>query len=385
VPTAWAADSDKHQFTVGFEGGYVHVDTPLVSWLDGGLGKLRYDESTDGLYLYPAFMEYKGRVTHTLSFKGVLNYQPELSNKLDVTEAYFEFRPVPRSRWRTRWRLGAFYPHLTMENVDVAWTTPYTLSSSAINTWLAEEVRIIGLEGKLSRDFGELSNHRVSVEGGIFVMNDPAGGLLSSKGWSVHNRQTGIRGEVPFVFGDSYKPFKELDHNAGFYGGLQYQYARTLKVKVHHYDNHGDPYQGFSWSSTWSTQFDSVGLQLAMPADVGLIGQWMDGKTLWQGGDWAFDAWSLMLTRAFKRHRLSVRYDDFFLDIDMPGQPVADSDVGSAWTAAWLFNYSKEWRFGLEWVEIESTRPYFAFSGLPNTITESQVMASIRYLFTNKK
>ncbi|TDJ45490.1 MAG: hypothetical protein E2O52_06515 [Gammaproteobacteria bacterium] len=379
------AENDNHVFTLGIDGGYVTTDTPLASWTEGGLGKLRYDEDSDGVKLSHVFLDYRGRLTQTLNLKATLMYNPELSNKLDFTEAYFELRPIPQSRWRTRFRLGAFYPHLSMENVDNAWTSPYTLSSSTINTWLAEELRIIGAEGKVLRDFGKTSQHRVSFEGGVFWVNDPTGALLAAKGWSVHNRQSGIRAELPLHFGTTFEPFQELDDQAGFYAGTQYQYGRRIKLKYHHYNNHGNPKQGPEWGDTWLTYFDSAGLQLALPAKVGLIGQWLDGRTVWQDLDIGFDAWTVLLTRTFNKHRVSVRYEEFFMDKQASNWgPQQVLDDGQALTVAWLFSYSRSVRFGVEWINIESTRPQFVDAGFEPTIDENQLMLSIRYLLSNK-
>ena len=46
-------------------------------------------------------------------------------------------------------KAGAFFPTISLENDDIGWTSPYTLSASAINTWIGEELRTIGTEGTL--------------------------------------------------------------------------------------------------------------------------------------------------------------------------------------------------------------------------------------------
>jgi hypothetical protein len=51
LQSAVVAD-DRLQWTLGADGGWVITDTPLKSWVEGGWGKLRYDENTDGLNLY---------------------------------------------------------------------------------------------------------------------------------------------------------------------------------------------------------------------------------------------------------------------------------------------------------------------------------------------
>ncbi len=378
------AESDAHVLTAGIEGTLVNTSTPLTSWLEGGLGKLRNDETTDGLSLYHSFLNYSGRLTPTLNVKATLIYDPELSNGLDLSEAFLEFRPVPRTAWRTRFRLGAFYPHISMENIDVAWTSPYTLSSSTINTWLAEEVRPIGLEGRFGRNFGTSGQHGFNLEGAIFWLNDSAGALLAAKGWSVHDRQTGITSELPLRFGTTFEPFKQLDHRAGFYVGGEYRYGQRLMLRYHHYNNHGALKQDAAWGDTWHTFFDAAGLQLALPWNIGLIGQWIHGRTILQSRDAGFDTWSALLTRPFGKHRVSVRYDNFYLDQALASGGVRHLDTGSSWTVAWLFHPSDHLRFAVELLEIESTRPQFAQAGFPETVGEAQILFSIRFLLNHQ-
>jgi hypothetical protein len=73
------------------------------------------------------------------------------------------------------------------------------------------------------------------------------------------------------------------------------------------------------------TAFTHLGVQASLPAQIGLIAQWMSGRTDWiqgAGSDGTispfaefvrdeFDSRFLMLTRLVHgSHRVSVRYDD---------------------------------------------------------------------------
>ncbi len=64
---------------------------------------------------------------------------------VDVTEAWLEWRPVPQSAWRSNVKIGAFYPPVSLEHRAPGWSNPYTISSSALNTWVGEELRTIGV------------------------------------------------------------------------------------------------------------------------------------------------------------------------------------------------------------------------------------------------
>jgi hypothetical protein len=383
-----AVADDRLQWTLGADGGWVITDTPLESWVEGGWGKLRYDENTDGLNLYHAFADAQFRISSTVNVKATLNLNTDLSNRLDLLEGYVEWRPVPVTPWRLRFRLGAFYPHISMENIDVAWTSPYTLSFSAINTWLAEELRAIGGELNVSRRLGSRGQHTIGFEGAVFYKNDPTGALLGARGWAAHNRQSGINAVLPLPegppWGTEYEPFKELDHRVGYYGGVEYSYEKLIKFKYHHYDNRGDPNQGYSWGDTWETDFDAIGVQLSLPLQLGLLAQYMDGRTVWQGVDDGFTAWYLMLSRDFAGNRISVRYDDFLLAQRMADGSEVDLDDGDVWTVAWMYSYSKHLRFGIEWLQIKSTRPLVIAPELAPAVTENQFMTSVRIMLGNQ-
>jgi hypothetical protein len=42
-----------------------------------------------------------------------------------------------------------YFPQPSRENVDPLWSSPYTITLSALNTWIGEEVRLTGLEAAL--------------------------------------------------------------------------------------------------------------------------------------------------------------------------------------------------------------------------------------------
>jgi hypothetical protein len=70
----------------------------------------------------------------------------DVGGRLDVTEVYLDWKPFPKNGWRWRTKFGAFYPPVSLENRAAGWASGYSLSSSAINTWLGEEFRTIGAE-----------------------------------------------------------------------------------------------------------------------------------------------------------------------------------------------------------------------------------------------
>lgn len=392
--------ADGHEVTFGLEAGYVHVDG-YPAWTEGGFGKLRHDE--DGLSFNRAFADYRGRLTDTLDTHVVLEaYDDGVGSAIDYTEAYVEWRPVPRSSTRYRVKLGTFYPTLSLENTGAGWSSPYTLSSSAINTWIAEEIRTTGLDLSLSfrpESLGGAQTFSFNVT--AFGGNDPAGSLLSWKGWSVHDRQTRPSDDLPLpavpqlqpggMFGhqESWaEPLLELDREVGFFMNLEWQLGSRVLVRLSRYDNEADPEVFKRGQYAWLTKFDHVAVQATLPGDVGLFAQWMGGSTVmgpwlgeWYPVDAEYEAAYLMLTRSLGRHRVSARYDSFSVrDYDeIPGDD--NGEDGHAWTLAYQYRLNGHATLALEWLRIRSERPAFAYFDLPETATEEQLQAVLRLGF----
>ena len=99
APVMAQTDSPHH---VLFGADISYVDTSgYSSWTEGSVGKLRFDDSNDGLVLSRAFVDYEGRLSDTLNAKVALEiYDDDLGSPIDFTEAYLEWRPVPRSPCR---------------------------------------------------------------------------------------------------------------------------------------------------------------------------------------------------------------------------------------------------------------------------------------------
>lgn len=400
-----AEGDDRHVIEGAVDVSAISVSSPFTTWLDEGQGKLRFDEDDGPLEFSRAFLEYRGRLAPTLVAHGVLNIQDTKDQLLDLTEAYLEWRPVPRTPWRVRSRVGAFYPRLSLENVSAGWSSPYLLSSSAINTWIGEELRTVGGELRASRTLPDLPlAPEVSLEAAVFYANDPTGALLNTRGWSIGDRQTGITSALPLPAvpaiepwipveraPDGFEPFQEIDHRAGYYVGAEWRAGESFRIKFVHYDNHGDPEAEKNEEYAWDTSFDHVGVEFVLPGDVGVIGQWLDGKTQagedlgpWRVWDSGFDARFLLVTRAFGRHRLSARYDDFDVQPINDPDKYTNRDHGYAWTAGWLYEWSEHVRLGAEYLAIatehcETLQCAWVFNGLPRTSRQNQLQLSLRW------
>jgi hypothetical protein len=392
----------RYQLSTGVDINYVDV-SGLPSWTRGSVGKLRYDDS--GIMFTRAFADYGMHLTDTVKLHAALEaYGDDVGSAVDFTEAYLEWRPVPRSENRYRLKIGAFYPNISLENVSAGWSSPYTLSPSAVNTWVAEEIRTLGAELTLSRRPEFLGGrHTISLQVAVFLGNDLTGGLLAWKGWSVHDRQTRFGDELPlaalpqlqpgmsFERQDPYvAPFMEIDDDPGFYVNAEWTVGNRFLFRVMHYDNRTDPLALAPGQIGWYTEFDHVGLQARLPGDIDLIVQWMGGGTEWGpiiGDTHVVDAdfYSdfVLLSKSFDRHRISVRYDRFEVE-DNDQIPLDDnSEYGHAWTLAYRFDATDHVSLALEALEIFSYRDAWTYFGFEDEETETQLQLGLQLLFGN--
>jgi hypothetical protein len=361
-----------------------------TSFLDNGPGKFRFDEDHEGIQLgrlRAAWNQPLGEVF--AAHVAASTWDGDDKNPIDLTEAYLEYKPYPRAGWRSRVRLGAFYPPMSLENRAIGWETPYTITPSAISSWIGEEIRTVGLEGQfewLGTRRGQSFDFQLS--GALFGWNDPAGTMLADHGFALHDRQTTLFGRVGSVQTDATAPrkelFHEIDDRPGYYLGAQARYLDRAVLNVLHYDNRGDPKaQSVELRDmAWKTKFDAVALRVETGSDWTVLVQAMEGDTAIDPFRlllWEFDSRSAMVAKRWGRHMFAARYDAFEIEFDH--RPWwAGSEDGHAWTAAWTFERDDHWRFALEWLRVDSDVPArTADYGEPPFARETKVELSARY------
>lgn len=335
------------------------------SFLDGGWGKLRFDADDDGLNLGRARFAWRG------SPGGNWHANVDLSawslddhHIIDLTEAWMEWRPVPQSAWRSNLKVGAFYAPISLENRAPGWTNPYTISNSALNTWVGEELRTIGVGYELEH-LGEPggSAFDFGVNAAVFGWNDPAGIIIALRGFALHDRQTPVFGRIgSYAYGgrDQRVEFAEIDHRAGYHVGGYVRHDSGIELSGLHYDNRADPsvYMDSIEDYAWNTRFDTLGIRYDGQHGTTLIAQWMHGGTAAGPGfanSWKFDTEFVLLAQAVGKHRFAVRYDDFStyqLSSAFPGS--LGVDEGHALTVDWTWQVQEHVELALEWLDIHS-------------------------------
>jgi hypothetical protein len=385
APDAAAAD-----WELDLDGRLVSVNGPLPI-IAGGLGSTRFGGGQSGVHL--------GRVRFELTqnLGEVWSLSLDASSWADrdkipagLTEGYVLWRPYPRAGYRLRVRTGAFYAPISLENRTSGWESPYTLSYSAIDSWLAQEIRTIGTEAQLDW-LGRRSGHDfdLGLTGAVFGWNDSAGTAIANGGFTLTDRQSVLWGRVgkPGVAPvRAAEPFRELDRKAGFYGGVEARYLDRVVLRFLRYDNRADPgaVDVVSRTVAWDTTFNSAGLRFQ--GDHGWTGifQWLSGTTrISPNGEderWPFRARYILISKRFGHHTLSARYDWFAVDGYRDDGEDNGWQTGHASTLAYIFQPNTRWRFALEWVHVVSTSYNRDEFGQGDTMdSQTQVQLAIRY------
>jgi hypothetical protein len=363
------------------------------SFMDGGLGTTRFDRNDSGLRLGRARLAFSAPLGELWSVHfDASAWDDKDRSPVGLTEAYLLFRPYPFAGYRFRVKAGAFYPPVSLENRAAGWESPYTLSYSAINTWLGVEVRTLGVEAQLDW-LGRRTGHAfdLSATGGAFGWNEGAGVVLASDGFMLHDRQTPVFGRVgqPGVaLLDGAEPFLEFDGHVGVYAGLEARYLDRVVLRVLRYENRADPsvIDFVSGAIAWDTRFSSAGLRVESETGWTGIVQWLGGVTsiapAGQLFNWPFRSEFALLSKRFGRQTLSARYDHFRVDSSSPPpdfEPYG-RQRGQALTAAWMFEADSHWRLAFEWLAVRSNsfnRPD-SLQG-PPVATETQIQLAVRY------
>lgn len=290
-----------------------------------------------------------------------------------VTEAWINWNPLPVSGYRVRGRAGVFYPAMSLENTDLAWTSPYTHSFSAINSWIAEEIKTRAVELSVSRP-GRFfkSDHSVQWVGALFQGNDPAGSILTWRGFALHHLQTAIGERVDFANYPSIavggvvekqpawvEPNRELDHKTGYYTGLHWQHKDQTEVRLYWYDNRGEPTTFKDGQYAWDTRFVSLALQHQLTDQWRLLAQYLNGDTAMGQNTVVADYRSsyLMLNYQLEQHSLSARYDHFEV-IDKDQTPTDDNNgKGHSWTLNWTYQLTEHFNVAVEHSSLSSIQP----------------------------
>lgn len=359
-------------------------------WLEGGYGKTRYGETDDfGPRLGGIVAEGRWHVTPELMAFADVRYDLDDDGRAQLVEAYARWRPVSLSPWRYSVKAGAFFPHVSYENDGIGWTSLWTLTPSAINTWVGEELRTVGAEARLERR----GAHTLDAGLAAYQMSDPAGELIAARGWALGDYVYGLYGRVrePDAFAQMlgyaaprrYDPFQELDDRIGWHADLSWRSPQG-RVTLLRYDNNADETTRSEDTEpvyAWHTLFWSLAAETQV-GPVTLIAQGMTGETYidtpFYDSETLFDAGFLLAGWDFAPFRAALRFDSFSTSTEPES---ASEEHGTAWTAALTWRARECVRLTAEVLHVDSTRNDRAAAGLPERAREWQGQLAARLFF----
>lgn len=395
---AASANAQTTSFTfTGIAAARENYVTGQPSWLEHGFGRLDYGASgvDETRWVPTGFLQLGGDWTPTqwldVHASGIARHEPSSvagGKRYGLIDAFVELHND-----QFQLRAGQFFLGTSRENVGPLWSSPYTLSFSALNTWIGEEVRPVGV------DLQWKPNFYVTAGATAFRNNDTAGALLAWRGWTIGNRLTAYDEVLPLppLFSlptgfadqrpDGTKPFgPDLDGRTGYSARLRAQIPERAMAQLTHIDNRGDrkEYRG---EYAWQTRFDIIGAQLGTPSSpTTLIAEYGWGKTgmgvppIFVNAN--FDAGYVLLSHVIGKERFSARYDIFAtVDRDHAVGAETNTEHGRAWLLAWLHQLNPHLRAGLEFVQVTGNRIAAQESGFsPNTDAHS-LIGEVRYSF----
>lgn len=357
--------------------------------VDGGPGKTRFGDDGTAVHLAEIALYGNLQLTEDLMGFADLRYEPSQRTAVDLVESYLRYRPISLTPWRWSVKAGAFFPPISEENTAPGWTSPWTLTPSAINAWVGEELRTIGAEGKAEWR-GE--SDRFEAEFALFGWNDVAGVELADRGWAMTDRVTGLfdRLRLPNALASKSKPtvwrlpFTEIDDSPGWYAGVSWRHEDWGKLDLIYYDNEADPH-AFDREYAWHTRFVGAGTTTGF-GPVTVLAQVMSGTTsIDTEGDEAYDtdfqAAYLLLGYRIGEWRLAARADVFATEAQNHDAGSRLSEHGTSQTLAVSWAPSEYVKLTLEGLRVDSWRTQRLAYGLSPGQVDHQIQLGAKFSF----
>jgi hypothetical protein len=375
--------------------------TGQPSWLNGGFGRFDVGASAAGeshsdlLASLQLGADWTPVQWFDLHLSGVARRDADGAGgkRAGLVEGYVDFRAG-----EVQLRAGEFFLPTSRENKDELWTSPYTMTLSAWNSWIAQEVRPIGVDLEW-RHLG--SNTVTTLAGTAFKGNDSMGALLAWHGWTVGNRLS-VHNEVlplpplfslkdPRMFGANQRPDgtlpigSDLDGRIGYSARFRVSLPERGMLQIARVDNLGDRrlHRG---EYAWATTFNVISGELGNRDATILAAEYGFGKS---GMGFApdarvqmnFDAGYILLSRKVSKMRYSARFDTFATEDKDHSIAETNTEHGRSWTFAAFYEPNEHLRTGLELVNVTGNRRAAVESGAdPNTDART-LTAEIRYRF----
>jgi hypothetical protein len=335
---------------------------------------------------------------------GLVRAEPDSfrGRRAGLVAGYVELHNTSESD-RVRVRAGQFFLPTSRENTGDLWSSPYTVNFSAINTWMGQEVRPIGLDLEYRHTTAGFNSFTIGAT--AFGGNDTMGTLLAWRGWSIGNRLPVFDELVPLpplwslpVFipdqnREGTTPFRsDMDDRIGWSARARFNYTDRAVVQLTHLDNRGD-YDLYGDEYSWKTKFTHLALEVGHPETTVVAAEVLHGYTgMGTYLDFLpgrpviaeFNSAYVLVSKKRASHRFSGRVDWFDLhneDLSSGEDPTED---GYALTATWLYDITSNVRAALEVVHVKGDSNLARESGFDADTGANAVVFEVRYALSNR-
>jgi hypothetical protein len=342
--------------------------TQAPSWQESGPGTLRYGgvQENNGSFervtrfaIAQLALEPSADLPWGVRFHAQLNWDGDVDDRGDTSPDHDVIRLIEsylRKEWGTAaggWGVlaGVSNPPFSLENIGPAWTPRYTLTPSALNSWLWEDGRVVGLEGEWWKTTGD--DVDLNAFAGMGWGPDRMGILLARRGWVLSDFLNGINNKFPLPDGSYGQGFDELDDRPALYvGGDVGDPWKIGKLAVGYFDNLGN----LAVQGVWEMRYGVAGVALQPVAGLDILFQYLIGKTDTRTNSFGSIVQALypLISYRWRTHRVTFRYDYFRVQ-DEDGPPIT-RQRGHAYTVCYLFEFGLHHRIGFEYITADSTR-----------------------------
>ena len=339
------------------------------SWVNGGEGKL---ETGRGVIVPfgSAIVEWHPVLPDRFGIVVSADAQSLANSVIGLDEAYVTFRPERDDAVSISARAGLFFPPVSLEHDGSGWSLSRTLTPSAINSWIANEVKVAGVEATLHTAF---VNRPLNLTLAAFEGDQTAGALLAFRGWALDDLRATLGGtfDLPplpprFIGRQAIETdsIDEVDGRLGGYGKIDYEPRDNLEVDLFGYDNNGSITALKDGQYAWRTRFVQASVRWTPRQDAEVLAQAMTGDTLMgipvngqTPVNIGFAAAYVLVSQTTSAGTATLRVDQFSISDHVFTALYNLAESGWSGTADWAMKLSERSQLVFEGIWLSSDRP----------------------------
>lgn len=390
----WQSAQAQNLFDRSTVSGVVVAGPILASnedaWTSGELGKL---EHSGAELAADAIVAWRPNITRHVSSHISLALQSKVRGVVGIDKSYLRLRRDPEASTAISARAGLFFAPASLEHDGAEWTTDYTLTPSAIGSWIAEEVKVIGTEVTLH---SAVADRHVNLTVAAFGANDTAGSLLTFRGWALHDVRAAAGQTLPlppitpifFEQASRTRPVAEVDGRVGGYGKAEIEISHALWLSAMVFANRGDLTSLRNGQYAWMTRFATIGARFNTPGNVTVLAQVIMGTSRMgldtdsrAVTDISFSSGYLLVSKSSGAGLVTGRIEAFAVDDHSFLDLAENRETGVALTGALSTPLSSNTELITEALTVWSDRPARAQTGVGANQVEVQTKIAIRTRF----